>query len=400
MSAFWFEWPLSVDRPGRRAASRSKRARQTNLATIEVRALEARRLLSALTISLETTSDTGLSNSDRITQDNNGPNGVYPAPVFDVTGISPGIELNLYRIDLGVSRLVNSLSIANVPQSQTTVSIADINFGPNHSPGPPIPDGTYTYDATMMYLTGQVLTTLGIQVTILATAPPAPLAPVLVPASDSGAIGDGITDITDPTFDVDSVAPKSTVTLFRDGVFITSVTSAGGGTVSIQDAGPVPLGAHSYQAEQTDVTGNVSPMSSATPVTIVSQTTNPLPPAPEAPVLDPASESGDEGPHQTDVTTPIFDIHSVALRHGQALARRRDGRFGCRRGLVRYDSGSRTIHTRERCVPVRTLLLCSRTDRPGGQCQSNVSGDAARHCRGPANLARARPRFRYGNPGR
>ncbi len=311
MSAFWSGCPLSVDRRGRRVASRSKRARRTSFATIEVQALEARRLLSGLTISLESTSDTGLSNSDRITQDNNGPNGAYPAPVFDVTGISPGIELDLYRIDSGDSVLVNSLSTANVPPTQTTVSIADINFGPNHSPGPPIPDGTYTYEAKEMYLTGQVSTSPSIQVTILATAPAALLAPVLDPASDSGAAGDDITDITDPTFDVDSVAPNSTVTLFRDGVFINSVTSTAGGTVSINDAGPVPLGGHSYQTDQTDVPGNVSSLSPGTAVTIVSEMTNLLPPVPAAPVLDPASDTGDLGDHETEVTTPIFDISLV-----------------------------------------------------------------------------------------
>ena len=374
----------------------------TNLATIEVWALEARRLLSALTISLESTSDTGLSNSDRITQDNNGPDGVYPAPVFDVTGISPGIELNLYRItraSLGSSTRFRSPTCRNPRQPSRS---------PTSSSAPTIRRvRQYPTELTHTRRDDDVFDRAGFD-------DPGN------PGHDFGDCAHGprvrsrfqqATAGQPETASQTSQTRRSTWlrwlrsrqrTLFRDGVFITSVTSAGGGTVSIKDAGPVPLDGTHFLSSRTDRRGgNVKPMSRGTPITIISKTTNPLPPAPQRPVLDPASESGDQGPHQTDVTTPIFDIHSVVPGDTVKLFRGDETV-----GSVVAVGSSVSIQDLQPSIPVNGVFPYGLYFYAAEQIYlagnvspispATLSSSSSR----PANPGLPRPRFRYGNPGR
>jgi Ca2+-binding RTX toxin-like protein len=116
-------------------------------------------------------------------------------------------------------------------------------------------------------------------------APNEPSTPVLTSASDSGAQGDGITNVTMLTV-TGTAEAGSTVKLYdTDGTTVlgTSVT-AGDGTYSITSS-TLSGGNHTLSVSATDTAGSVSPISSGTTVTI--DTT-----APAAPTLTLAHDTG------------------------------------------------------------------------------------------------------------
>src|SRR5207248_9935648 len=80
----------------------------------------------------------------------------------------------------------------------------------------------------------------------------APATPDLQSASDSGASSsDNVTRINNPTFDIANVTAGAALDLLRDGVVVRTLTNVAGGTVAIQDPGPVADGVHFYTARQT-----------------------------------------------------------------------------------------------------------------------------------------------------
>ena len=245
------------------------------------------------TISLDPSTDSGVQ-GDNITN--------ASKPVFDVFGVQANGTLRLIR---GV------LTVATVPTGVGgTVKITD--------PGP-LSNGVYVY-------TSQVVDSLGnispngptLTITIDQNIPLAPTLFKLDSASDSGAKGDNLTNVTSPAFDASSIVAGATVNLFRDGVIVGTLTSASGGTVVITDPGPVASGSHLYTVRQISPAGNTSP--NAAPQTIVIDTTIPAgPPL----TLDPASDSGTKGDNVTNVTSPFFDAANVVA--GSTLKLFRNG---------------------------------------------------------------------------
>ena len=278
----------------------------------------------ATSLRLDPSSDTGVSNSDGVTRIT-----INQHPLFDVTGILPGATVNLYRAPVaggvtGAATLVSTLYNVVPTGATNLVKISDATV---------IPDGQYVYTVQQIDSAGNI-GPIGVATIapgypndiIYDTAQPAiPTKPVLDPASDTGTKGDNATSNTSPFLDVSVSVPgfeqKSQLSLVRDGVVVaTTAYNVTASPVVIQDPGPVPFGAHTYQAFLTDLAGNVSPLSPAVTITFAND-------APGTMTLDPGSDSGVKGDNLTNVTKPTFDVASVAanstlrlLRNGLVVA--------------------------------------------------------------------------------
>ncbi|WP_422931845.1 beta strand repeat-containing protein [Singulisphaera sp. PoT] len=250
---------------------------------------------------LDAGSDTGSSNSDGITQIT-----LFHFPTFDLANVVKGGSVELLRDGKVVASLANTAG--------GTIQLSDTNS---------LADGSYTYAARQTDLEGNV-SVIGTPITVVydTKAPIAPAAPVLDPASDSGTKGDSSTSSTAPTFDLSNVEAKATVKLMRDGVVVATVTNAApvNGILTIKDPGPVGDGSHVYTALQTDVAGNVSPISAGAAIDF-------RPDAPTGVSLDVASDSGVKGDNITNVTSLIIDVTGVAagstvnlIRNGLVVA--------------------------------------------------------------------------------
>ena len=235
---------------------------------------------------LEASSNTGVIPGDNDTSDNK--------PVFDVSVVNESWEtVELLRN----GSVVNTIPLGVAPPANGIVAIQD--------PGP-VPDGVYSYTTILIDVAGNAsVASAGTTVTIDTTAPAAPAAPVLDPASDSGVLGDDITNVTSPFFDVSNIEVNGTVELFRGGVLVNTLNVTAGGTIKIQDPGPVAAGVYVYTAEQIDLADNKSVMSAGVTITIITA----APPAPGVPVLLPSSDSGISNSDDiTNVTHPVFAI--------------------------------------------------------------------------------------------
>jgi subtilisin-like proprotein convertase family protein len=235
---------------------------------------------------LEAGSDSGHSNSDDVT-------GVT-RPTFDVAGVEPMATLELFRDGV----LVNTL----FDVAGGTVAIQD--------PGPVQPDGVYAYTALQIDIAGNPAPaqSAALSVTIDTAAPASPTNLALAPGDDTGHSGtDGVTKVNAPTFDVSNIEPNATVELFRGATLVKSLFTAVGGTVAIQDPGPVADGTYVYTVVQLDLAGNAS---QASPGLTVKVDTTP-PAAPTGLALDPGSDSGTLGDGITNVAAPSFDVSGI-----------------------------------------------------------------------------------------
>ena len=261
---------------------------------------------------LDPLSDTGVSNSDGITQIT-----LKQFPVFDVSSVEVGATVNLYRGGVLVSTLTNTAG--------GTIKIQDHNQ---------ISDGTYTYTVGQVDLAGNIGPLSSPITVIYDTAQPStPSTPVLDPGSETGIQGSDITSDTSPFFDitvsVSGYEVNSSLSLVRDGTVVaTTPYDVTSGTVKIQDLGPVSLGVHSYQAYLTDIAGNVSALGGILKVTFENVSAGTL-------ILDPASDSGVKGDDITNVTDPTFDAPGLPandtlelLRNGKEVASESTGAGG------------------------------------------------------------------------
>ena len=103
----------------------------------------------------------------------------------------------------------------------------------------------------------------------IVTSAAAPATPVLQAASDTGVLGDNITSVRNPQFNVSGVPAGATLSLLRNGVVVSTVLSPGGGTVAIGDPGPLTDGRYTYTASLVDGAGNQSPPSGSVTISIV-----------------------------------------------------------------------------------------------------------------------------------
>ena len=181
-------------------------------------------------LDLQTASDSGVSHTDDITHDN--------TPTFDVAAVP---YFRVYRNGSQIS--------------------GDYETGKSYTDSVPA-DGTYVYTVVAMDAAGnESPADSGLSITIDTDAPPAPTAPKLQPASDTGISDtDNVTSDTTPTFDVEAFPYFR---LRRDG-FLTGGSGTG---TSWTDSVPAD-GVYAYTLTAVDVAGNESPPSAPLTVTV------------------------------------------------------------------------------------------------------------------------------------
>ena len=228
-------------------------------------------------LKLDPASDTGVK-GDSLTSVTN--------PTIDISSILPGATVKLLR----------NGSVVAIVTSAAGGTVAVIDPGPLFR-------GSYTYTALQVSVAGNTsLTSTSVTVTIDTSVPPAPTL-ALDSSSDTGAKGDSTTSVTNPFLDVSGVVAGATVTLFRNGVSIATLTSAAAGTIKIQDPGPLALGAYTYTAQQSSLAGVVGAVGSPLTITIVAPSTTPKVPTL---TLAPGSDTGVKGDGITSAHTLTF----------------------------------------------------------------------------------------------
>ena len=123
----------------------------------------------------------------------------------------------------------------------------------------PLADGAYSFQARACDLSGDYSATSGtMTLTIDGTPPAAIAAPTILPADDSGTVGDGITNVKQPRL-VDSTEPGVMVQML-DGSGNVLATSTVSATGAVQFAPSTALadGTYSVSLRATDAAGNVS----------------------------------------------------------------------------------------------------------------------------------------------
>ncbi|WBV44664.1 Ig-like domain-containing protein [Pseudoroseomonas cervicalis] len=227
-------------------------------------------VVAAPTLALDPASDTGSSNEDLVTRDT--------TPVLRGTA-EAGARIQIYldgqviattdandqgawSVELpALSRqTVISTPMPGIvgldPQTQMPIfGIVYINM-----PGPLVTDGSYTLTAVATDLAGNVSQASAPLVLQLDTTAPGMVPQLgLALLSDSGAAGDGLTNVAQPRFSGQAEA-FATVTVLLDGVSIGSVTADENGAWSIDAPEALADGVHTLGAWQTDRAGNVQPL--------------------------------------------------------------------------------------------------------------------------------------------
>ena len=221
---------------------------------------------------LEASSDTGISHSDGITS--------ATSPILDVNAAGPTNTVELLRNGAVVGTRIGPGAITD--------------------PGP-LPDGTYTYTALQVSpagLTGPAGPSTS--VTIL-TRPPATLGNLtLFPADDSGALGDGITNVRQPRLSIAANAATTIEVVDASGAVVGSTYAATNGVYPITPSRPFAEGIYQLQARAVDVAGNVGSPGPAFRLTIDATP----PPSPTILTLVAADDSGTVGDNLTNVRQP------------------------------------------------------------------------------------------------
>ncbi len=132
-------------------------------------------------------------------------------------------------------------------------------------PNTALTDGhTYTAHALATDGSGNVQATPGTATFLYDnTAPATPPAPTLDPGSDSGVVGDNLTNVATPTL-TGVAEPNSSVQITDNGVFLGQAVADINGNWSFtvggngSDTSALALGAHSITVTATDAAGNVS----------------------------------------------------------------------------------------------------------------------------------------------
>jgi hypothetical protein len=142
--------------------------------------------------------------------------------------------------------------------------------------------GSNTLQVRVLDLAGNAGAVYSHAYTVDTVAPPAPAAPALAAASDTGTPGDGITEESRPVIEGTALA-NTRVTLFdtvgASQVQIGSTTADAAGHWSILTSG-LAVGGHALTAVQSDTAGNASAASAAFALTIAA------PPPPPVIVVD------------------------------------------------------------------------------------------------------------------
>ncbi len=154
--------------------------------------------------------------------------------------------------------------------------------------------------------------------TIDTTASPMPTGLTLNPGSDSGKLGDDLTNVANPVITGRGTA-GDTITLYDGETAVGTATVGANGKWSVT-ASTLADGLHMLAAVDTDPAGNVSAV--AAPLMLTIDTTAPA--APTALAVTPASDSGAVGDDLTNVTVPTISGYAapgdtVTLYDGKTL---------------------------------------------------------------------------------
>ncbi|WBV44615.1 Ig-like domain-containing protein [Pseudoroseomonas cervicalis] len=194
-------------------------------------------VVAAPTLALDPASDTGSSNEDLLIN--------TATPVLHGTA-EAGAQIEIYLDDEVIA--VTEADAQGAWSVQLPVSPT------------PLADGSYTLTAVATDLAGNVSQASAPLVLQLDTTAPGMVSQLgLALLSDSGAAGDGLTNVAQPRFSGQAEA-FATVTVLLDGVSIGSVTADENGAWSIDAPEALADGVHTLGAWQTDRAGNVQPL--------------------------------------------------------------------------------------------------------------------------------------------
>ncbi len=209
----------------------------------------------------------------------------------------PGDTIALTLADGTVLRDANGAPLTAVVDSNGTWTA---------TPGAPVPNGstivaTASYDADSNPATAPVVRSVTDSTVVDATPPSAPVASLAL-ASDTGTVGDGVTQDTTPTLSGGGASPGDTIQLYApDGTtLLGTAVVAPDGTWSITVPTALADGTHNFKLTATDPVGNTSAPATL-PVTI--DTTAPVAPAA---ALATTSDSGTLGDGITSDNTPTL----------------------------------------------------------------------------------------------
>ena len=222
-------------------------------------------------------SDTGVSNSDAVTNN--------ATPVFTGTSEANAV-VRLYDTD-GTTLLGTATASGS---GQWSIASSTLASGP------------HSLTVKQTDAAGNVSNASSALSVVIDTTVAAPGKPVLSTASDSGALGDGLTNVYTPTI-TGTAEAFADITLFdTDGLTVLGTGVANGlGAWSIVSS-PLNDGVHTLTARQIDPAGNVSTSSAGLTLTLDTL----IPFEPSIPTLSLASDSGTKGDGITNVSTPVF----------------------------------------------------------------------------------------------
>ena len=123
------------------------------------------------------------------------------------------------------------------------------------TPGTNLLDGVHALAVTATDAAGNTSSSASFALTIDTIAPAAPATPTLAPISDTGLLGDDVTDVTTPVI-TGTAAAGDTVTLYDGQTAVGSAIVGQDGTWSVTTSA-LADGAHTLTALDTDPAGNV-----------------------------------------------------------------------------------------------------------------------------------------------
>ena len=261
--------------------------------------------IDPLSLVLDAKSDTGSSNSDRITN--------AAAPFFTVVTAEPNQRIQLYRKPVGDPD-ANYVAVGSV------ATVAAQGSGSLQDPSAPA-NGSFVYTVQATDLAGNAgpLGLVTVTVTFDTVAPAAAAAPDLRADSDTGASQtDDVTNRRDPVFDVVTTENKATLQLLRKlktdpntlYAVVGSIDAGAAGTYQVFDSKSPADGLYTYATRQLDLAGNQGPIGGTLDVRIDTA-------APAVPTLglNPLDDTGTKGDNTTSVLRPrlIGTTEAVAV---------------------------------------------------------------------------------------
>ncbi|GAB3427317.1 Ig-like domain-containing protein [Massilia solisilvae] len=286
---------------------------------------------------LAPSSDTGISGTDRLTR--------LATPTFNGTA-EAGALVKLFDTD-GTTLLGSATADGAGSWTITASAMA----GGSHDVSATATDTAGN--------TGDAPARLHIDIDL--TAPTAQAVPVLQAASDSGAVGDGLTNLATPTVAGHGEAFAQVSLYDTDGATLLGSAQADATGAWQITASTLADGSHALSVKETDAAGNVSAASA--PLNLVIDTTAPA--APAAPTLTAASDSDTRGDGVTEYL-PVFE--------GSALANARVELFD---GATRIGAATADASGKWTIAPVSMQLGTHSVTARQYDAAGNLSGASA-----------------------